>query len=470
MTTPRWWRGPRRRTRSPAPSIDGLPGRARWHERLVALMQLPVVLEAARRGEHLFTVERPSGAEQFRLARAGPPSPARSRRRRSPIRVPPPPTPPMPSTGSRPRVDGSLVAIGTSEGGTERSTLRVISGMDGSPAGTADDEIPDTRACSVAWEPDGSGFFYTRYPEGDEYHRTVHHHRLGTPWASDPVVWAEHPDPQAWPQVTLSQDGRWLLVEVTCGWSRTDVHVFDRVGRHLDHARRGRRGADRAALRRRAARHSSGSPTSTRRVAEWCGSRSTTKRWPLGPRRGRRSCPSATTSSPRSASRVTGCSWSRAAPRSTRCGTSTPTARRRRAVDGLGPAVAIAGLVDRPPCARRVRARGLVRRHRPRRGGSLATTTVRPSHGAMPPRHPPRSPASSPSRRRRTARSTAPRSGCSSSTAPTSRRRRRRRRSSTATADSRSRSHRCSSPTPQRGARPAGSVRRRRPARRLGAR
>ena len=41
-------------------------------------------------------------------------------------------------------------------------------------------------------------------------------------------MWAEHPDPQAWPQVALSPDGRWLLVEVTCGWSRVDIHVLDR--------------------------------------------------------------------------------------------------------------------------------------------------------------------------------------------------------------------------------------------------
>ena len=89
--------------------------------------------------------------------------------------------------------------------------------------------IPNTRACSVAWEPDGSGFFYTRYPEGDQYHRTVHHHRLGDDWRADPVVWAEHPDPQAWPDVTLSPDGRWLLVHVLVGWSRYDVHLLDRT-------------------------------------------------------------------------------------------------------------------------------------------------------------------------------------------------------------------------------------------------
>ena len=55
--------------------------------------------------------------------------------------------------------------------------LRVLDAADGRDLGEA---IPDTRACSVAWEPDGSGFAYTRYPEGDQYHRTVHHHVSAT--------------------------------------------------------------------------------------------------------------------------------------------------------------------------------------------------------------------------------------------------------------------------------------------------
>src|SRR5687768_16412057 len=45
------------------------PDRARWHGRLVALMQLPLVQGAQRRGEHLFTYERPDGSEQFVLTR-----------------------------------------------------------------------------------------------------------------------------------------------------------------------------------------------------------------------------------------------------------------------------------------------------------------------------------------------------------------------------------------------------------------
>jgi prolyl oligopeptidase len=80
----------------------------------------------------------------------------------------------------------------------------------------------------VAWEPDGSGFFYTRYPDGDAYHRTVHHHTIGGDPADDPVVWAQHPTPETWPTVSTSPDGRWLLVQSSVGWSRTDVQVLDR--------------------------------------------------------------------------------------------------------------------------------------------------------------------------------------------------------------------------------------------------
>ncbi len=224
MTTPRsaeWVAAQNAHTRA---ALDARPDRSWWHERIVALMQLPVVLAAQVRGEHLFCLERPAGAEQFLLTR------------RSAVDASVPPVVLLdPAAGVadaanaidwfEASADGALVAVGTSEGGTEDSVLRVLDSADGRDLGEA---IPNTRACSVAWEPDGSGFAYTRYPEGDEYHRTVHHHRLGDDWRDDPVVWAEHPDPQAWPDVTMSPDGRWLLVHVLVGWARYDVHLLDR--------------------------------------------------------------------------------------------------------------------------------------------------------------------------------------------------------------------------------------------------
>ncbi len=124
-----------------------------------------------------------------------------------------------------PSADGSLVAYGTSEGGSELSTLRVRR-LDGTEL---PDVIPWTRGASVAWLRDGSGFYYTRYPEKDPYHRHVRFHRLGTDPAEDPMVFGEGRAKEDWPSVALGGNDRWLLVTVSMGWRRTEVYAKDRL-------------------------------------------------------------------------------------------------------------------------------------------------------------------------------------------------------------------------------------------------
>ena len=249
-------------------SVLDVPARAEWHQRLVALDGAAGPRSTpALRGEHLFCYERPAGAEQFVLVRraAGDPRRLRSscsiRRRGSEDAA-------TAIDWYYPSKDGSLVAVGISEGGTEHSVLHLISGTDGSPAGGDGDRIPDTRACSVAWEADGSGFFYTRYPEGDEYNRTVHHHRLGADWRDDPVVWDDRPDPQAWPHVVLTPDGRWLVVHVEVGYRRTDIHVLDRQTDRWTTLISGVDATTSFVGLRPTGRRSSGSPTSPHHEAE----------------------------------------------------------------------------------------------------------------------------------------------------------------------------------------------------------
>jgi prolyl oligopeptidase len=132
-----------------------------------------------------------------------------------------------------PSEDGQLLAYGLSEGGTELSTLRVLR-VDTGEHLTAD-EIPHTRASSLAWLPDASAFYYTRNPKpgsvrpGEEmYHRHVFFHRLGAPWREDPRVFGNGRAREDWPSVSLSEDGRWLVVEVSQGWARTEVYCLDR--------------------------------------------------------------------------------------------------------------------------------------------------------------------------------------------------------------------------------------------------
>ncbi|HVR62686.1 MAG TPA: prolyl oligopeptidase family serine peptidase [Polyangia bacterium] len=131
-----------------------------------------------------------------------------------------------------PSEDGALVAYGVSENGSEESILRV---RDVAGASDRPDEIPRTRACSLAWLPDGAGFYYTRYPApgsvpaGDErYHRSVFFHHLGDDPARDRPIFGQGRDLKDWPGVDLSPDGRWLVITVEQGWSRSEIHLIDR--------------------------------------------------------------------------------------------------------------------------------------------------------------------------------------------------------------------------------------------------
>src|SRR5262245_60392517 len=131
-----------------------------------------------------------------------------------------------------PSDDGRLVAFGVSLGGDERSTLGVVDVESGE---ILRDTIRFTRAASVAWAPGGDGFAYTRWPdpavvgpEAANFDRTVWWHDLGADPADDTLVFDDLPDPTAWAMVELSPDGRWLLVQLTLGWSRVDIHLIDR--------------------------------------------------------------------------------------------------------------------------------------------------------------------------------------------------------------------------------------------------
>jgi prolyl oligopeptidase len=130
-----------------------------------------------------------------------------------------------------PSEDGRLLAYGVSVGGDEQSTLRVREVETGKDL---PDKIPRTRGCSLAWTPAGDGFYYTRYPtpgsvpKGEEhYHRAVFFHRLGKDPAADPKIFGEGRDPQDWPAVDLSPNGRWLVVVVQQGWDRSEVYLRD---------------------------------------------------------------------------------------------------------------------------------------------------------------------------------------------------------------------------------------------------
>jgi prolyl oligopeptidase len=127
--------------------------------------------------------------------------------------------------------DGKYVAYGTSPSGSEISTLRVIETASGK---LLPDSIERTRAASLAWKRDNSGFFYTRYPkkgdvpEGQEvYNRHVFYHAIGADPAKDPLIFGEGLNPEWWPNVSLSEDDRWLLIDVGDGLTKTEMYLQD---------------------------------------------------------------------------------------------------------------------------------------------------------------------------------------------------------------------------------------------------
>jgi prolyl oligopeptidase len=204
-------------------ALDARPDRGWWHERLLAQLQLPTAGGVALRGDRLFVLERPAGAEQFQLVV----------RHATELHTEPR-TLFDPSAGSddaavaldwfEPSPDGSLVAYGVSHGGDENSTLAVLDVASGA---RLTDSIPNCRAASIAWAPDAGAFWYTTYPHDDNYHRHVRFHQLGADWHDERLVWSDADRAETWPDVAASADGRHLLVHAMVGWGRTDVHLLD---------------------------------------------------------------------------------------------------------------------------------------------------------------------------------------------------------------------------------------------------
>ncbi len=132
-----------------------------------------------------------------------------------------------------PSEDGKYLAYWTSPSGTEHSMVRILETATGR---LLDEEIYVGRGRSLAWKPDNSGFYYARFPKkgtvpaGEEvYNPRIFYHALGArpDGASDPMVFGEGLHPQHWPSVALSEDGRWMLINIFQGWTKTELKIKD---------------------------------------------------------------------------------------------------------------------------------------------------------------------------------------------------------------------------------------------------
>lgn len=122
-----------------------------------------------------------------------------------------------------PSPKGNYVAYGLSRDGSEKSVLHVLQVGD---AKVLDLRIEHTRAASVAWLPDESGFYYTQFPGGDPYTRHVYFHKLGG--GDDVYVFGKDNEKTDWPDIRLSPDGDKLLIMNFKGWKLSEVWTLDR--------------------------------------------------------------------------------------------------------------------------------------------------------------------------------------------------------------------------------------------------
>ncbi len=139
-----------------------------------------------------------------------------------------------------PSRDGKFVAAALSENGSEDSSAHVFEVATGKELS---DVVPRvnfaTAGGSLEWKADSSGFYYTRYPQGNErppedanFYQQVYFHRLGTDTRQDTYVIGKDFPRIAEIQLHASDDGQWLTAAVANGDGGEFAHyVMDPSGR-----------------------------------------------------------------------------------------------------------------------------------------------------------------------------------------------------------------------------------------------
>jgi len=139
-----------------------------------------------------------------------------------------------------PSLEGKYIAAALSESGSEDSSAHIFEVATGKELS---DVVPRvnfaTAGGSIAWKADSSGFYYTRYPQGNErppedanFYQQVYFHKLGTDCKQDAYVIGKDFPRIAEIQLVTSEDGRWLLAAVANGDGGEFAHyVMDSAGR-----------------------------------------------------------------------------------------------------------------------------------------------------------------------------------------------------------------------------------------------
>jgi prolyl oligopeptidase len=124
-----------------------------------------------------------------------------------------------------PSLDGKYVAVSLSKGGSETGDVHIYEVLTGKKTGTPIPRVNGgTAGGSLAWNADGSSFYYTRYPRSGErppvdlnFYQQVYYHRLGTDTKQDTYSLGKEFPRIAEIQLRSSDDGRYILATMANG-------------------------------------------------------------------------------------------------------------------------------------------------------------------------------------------------------------------------------------------------------------
>ena len=132
----------------------------------------------------------------------------------------------MASTELSPKA--SYLAYMLSDGGTDWKTIHIRSTTNKSDL---TDTVKGIKFSNIAWLPDESGFFYSRYPKNesgkydDSKSVSIYFHTLGTAQSEDKKVFAFDNKPTWNPYPFVVQDGKTLLISVFEGYQANGVYA-----------------------------------------------------------------------------------------------------------------------------------------------------------------------------------------------------------------------------------------------------
>lgn len=116
-----------------------------------------------------------------------------------------------------PSEDGKYLLYSVQDGGTDWRIVRVQDVATGKDTG---DEIRWVKFSGLAWAKDGSGFYYSRFPEPKEgqafqslnENHAVYFHKLGTPQSADTLIHATPDRPKLNHGALVTDDGQYVLI------------------------------------------------------------------------------------------------------------------------------------------------------------------------------------------------------------------------------------------------------------------